>query len=176
MIIQTATVAQFSFPAPITGVFDRQHHRPSRPLTLVRGPAVAPTGPHKRACQLVTKRRSDDRFLQVSVLILTACPGVTGAVQYIRMRDMAWVDCSLGLSSSFLFSWPSCGTEARNTCPSHCQSRSDMADQDAGAELYASSSKKGVMRELRENPYVLGLASVSFSVILPYFFPTLTTC
>lgn len=40
-----------------------------------------------------------------------------------------------------------------------------MADQEAGTEAYASSSKKGVMRELRKNPYVLGLASVS-SVLL----------
>ncbi|OMP82155.1 putative glucose transporter rco-3 [Diplodia seriata] len=35
-----------------------------------------------------------------------------------------------------------------------------MADQDAGGELYAASNK-GVLRQLRENPYILGLASVS---------------
>ncbi|GME42919.1 D-xylose-proton symporter protein [Neofusicoccum parvum] len=33
-----------------------------------------------------------------------------------------------------------------------------MADQESGTELYASSDK-GVMRQLRENPYILGLAS-----------------
>ncbi|KAL1635895.1 hypothetical protein SLS58_010063 [Diplodia intermedia] len=33
-----------------------------------------------------------------------------------------------------------------------------MADQDAGGELYAASDK-GVLRQLRENPYILGLAS-----------------
>lgn len=41
-----------------------------------------------------------------------------------------------------------------------------MADDEADRELYSSSSEKSVMRHLRENPYVLGLAAVSRHRIL----------
>lgn len=36
-----------------------------------------------------------------------------------------------------------------------------MAGQEADGELYSSTTDKSAMRQLRENPYVLGLAAVS---------------
>lgn len=98
-------------------------------------------------------------------MTLTVCPGDTGPVEYITGQG--------GLASAItviVLNLSHRGPKASITLSVTIK----MADQEAGAELYTSSSKKGVMRELRENPYVLGLASVGRSLFHVLFLHSCT--